>query len=314
MNKRSLKTWTTAALIAAFLSPVLAPPSAQAAPDSGPSAYINSGKAYGSVLIREGNTFVTLTDLKNLGSYSFRYDKANQQVTISTKGTQAVLTIGSKTLQINDKKTTLPVAPFLYKGKTMMPLRAVSEAFGAKIYWNGPAKTAYIAKPDAKVIADLKSGNLTTARNAALQVPIISSIPKPSPEMTYMEMQGVNYYFPKGKADKYFEVDNDLASYYEIRNNIVELKWQAKLDYAKGKNAKSGIFFLSHHFVKEIGKQPDVNGWTVAEFKFRYPVGVTTYRLLNGKGEISGGFAELDNQSPSYQGVIVEIPEESGTK
>lgn len=257
---------------------------------------------------------MTLTDLKNLGSYSFRYDKAKQQVTIRTKGTKAVLTIGSKTLQINDKKSTLSVAPFLYKGKTMIPLRAVSEAFGARIFWNGPAKTAYIAKPDAKATADLKSGNLTTARNAALKIPIVSLIPKPSPERTYMEMQGVNYYFPKSKADKYFEVDNDLASYYEIRNNIAELKWQAKLNYAKGKNAKSGIFFLPHYFEKEIGKQPDVSDWTVAEFQFRYPVGVTTYRLLNSKGEIAGGFTELDTQSPSYQGVIVEIPEETGTK
>lgn len=311
MKKTSLKRWSNVILTASILCAIVNPQTVQAARNSGPSAIINSSEAIGDVLIRGGTTFVTLTDLNSLGVQNFRYDPAKRQITVQDNGKKVILTPDSKTILIHGSAKTLTAAPFINKGKTMIPLRAVSEAFGAKVFWNASAKTAYIARTDAKTAADLKSDKLSTARNAALKLPRISLIPSPLLERTYLEMQGTDYYFPAGKADRYFEVDNDLVSYYSIHNGLAKLGWQAKIDPDKGKNDKAHIFFLPLHMVKEIGKQPEVKSWTVAQFKFRYPVGTTYYSLLNLKGEIASGNVELDNKAPSYEGVIVDIPEEA---
>ncbi|MFC7681238.1 copper amine oxidase N-terminal domain-containing protein [Paenibacillus sp. GCM10028914] len=315
MNFRGLKRLTATAIFATLLTPSFLIPQAEAASTVvspvAPKAFINSDLAYGEVLIREGTTFITLTDLKPLGDYTYKYDSAKKQITISSKDTKVVVTAGSKLMQVNGANKTLTNAPFLHKGKTMVPLRAVSMAFHAKIYWNAPTKTVFIAKPDPNVVAGLHSESLTTARNAALYMPRVSLIPQDLIERTYLEMQGQDYYFPKNRADMYFELDNDLVSYYKIRNNTAELKWQAKLHIEKGKDPKSNFFILPYHFTKEIGQQPDIKDLTFARFRFRYPVGSTFYSMVNSKGEYAFGDVELDNHSPNYEGVIVEIPEEA---
>lgn len=311
MKKNSLIRWSSIVLTAGILCAIVNPKTVQAAGHIGPSAIINSDEATGDVLIRGGTTFVTLTDLKSLGIQNYQYNPAKRQITVQDTGNKVILTPGSKTILINGTGKTLAVAPFIAKGKTMIPLRAVSQAFGAKVFWNPSAKTAFIARTDAKTAADLKSDTLSTARNAALKLPRISLIPSPLLKRTYMEMQGTDYYFPAGKADRYFEADNDLVSYYSIHNGLAQLEWQAKIAPEKGKNDRTRIFFLPFHTLKEIGKQPEVKGWTVAQFKFRYPVGTTYYSLLNSKGEIAFGNVELDNKAPTYKGVIVNIPEET---
>lgn len=316
MKFKGFKILTAVAVLTAILTPSFSTQQVQAASTKAhavaPTAYINSYKAYGEVLVREGNTFVTLTDLEGLGDYVYQYDKVKKQVTITGKGTTVIMTAGSKTMQNNDKKQTLTVAPFLHKGKMMIPLRAAADAFNANVYWNGPAKTAYITKPSDQTIADLKSKDLTTARNAAISIPHLSKLPQAELERTYLEMQGFNYYFPKGEWNKYFILDNDLASYYEIHNNTAVLKWQVKLDNIDKQH--SNLFFLPAGFKKELGTQPNVKDWTIAQFVFRYPVGTTYYELSNSKGTLASGVVELDTQTPSYKGVIVEIPEESGSE
>ncbi|MDD6483021.1 MAG: copper amine oxidase N-terminal domain-containing protein [Clostridiales bacterium] len=44
----------------------------------------------------------------------------------------------------NTKTVELDVAPVLYRGNTMVPVRAVSEAFGAEVTWDGNTNTVYI--------------------------------------------------------------------------------------------------------------------------------------------------------------------------
>jgi photosystem II stability/assembly factor-like uncharacterized protein len=45
------------------------------------------------------------------------------------------LRIGSKTARIGGRETLLPVAPQIFRGRTMVPLRFLAEAFGAKVQW-----------------------------------------------------------------------------------------------------------------------------------------------------------------------------------
>ncbi|MEK3733823.1 copper amine oxidase N-terminal domain-containing protein [Paenibacillus sp. FSL M8-0334] len=311
MHRNLLKTMaSTAALTTLFLLPVSGGPAVSAAPAAAaPTAIINSVPAAGEVLIRNGTTYVTLTDLKPMGNYKISYDNKKKQAVVQGDGRTIELTVGSTAITVDGQTLDESAAPLIHKGKVMVPLRAVAEAFGSHIVWNNAQKTAFIIKADPLVIADLLSSDLSTARNAAVHLPYASQLKLPELELTPMEMQGVDFYFPQGASDRFFIVDNDIVSYFEIRGGVKLLKWQGKLDYAAEAPENRNPFFLPA--VKaEIGELPDVKNWTVAKFQFRYPVGETYYTLLDRTKEWAQGSVELDTSSPDYKGVIVDIPEE----
>ena len=46
--------------------------------------------------------------------------------------------------QATDTKKITATRTVLYNGYTMVPVRAVSEAFGASVNWDGDSRTVYI--------------------------------------------------------------------------------------------------------------------------------------------------------------------------
>lgn len=58
------------------------------------------------------------------------------------------LTVGSKDATINDKPVTLDVPPVIQDGRTLVPLRFISEAFGAKVDWDDKTRSITITMPD----------------------------------------------------------------------------------------------------------------------------------------------------------------------
>jgi len=80
---------------------------------------------------------VTVTDSAGNSSVIYRlfaYDRPHT----------AVLTIGSKQMDVNVDTYELDVAPYIKEGYTMVPLRFVAEAFGAKVGWDDATKTVTI--------------------------------------------------------------------------------------------------------------------------------------------------------------------------
>jgi len=80
---------------------------------------------------------VTVTDSAGNSSVTYRlfaYDRPHT----------AVLTIGSKQMDVNVDTYELDVAPYIKEGYTMVPLRFVAEAFGAKVGWDDATKTVTI--------------------------------------------------------------------------------------------------------------------------------------------------------------------------
>jgi len=71
---------------------------------------------------------VTVTDSAGNSSVTYRLFAYDRQHT-------AVLTIGSKQMDVNVDTYELDVAPYIKEGYTMVPLRFVAEAFGAKVGW-----------------------------------------------------------------------------------------------------------------------------------------------------------------------------------
>jgi thiol-disulfide isomerase/thioredoxin len=75
------------------------------------------------------------------------------------------LIVNSKTATVNGKKIELEMAPTIIDGRTMVPLRFVTETFGFEVGWNGDTKEITLTKGSLVII--LKSGekNVMVARD-----------------------------------------------------------------------------------------------------------------------------------------------------
>ena len=61
--------------------------------------------------------------------------------------------IGSNIIYIGDEQLDIDIPAYISNNLVKLPLRAVTEIFGAKVYWNGAEKTILI------LAAFISSGN-----------------------------------------------------------------------------------------------------------------------------------------------------------
>ena len=75
-----------------------------------------------------------------------KWNQKNKTVTLTEKGNEILLKINDPYAYVNGKKQMLPdkVSPKLVNGRTIVPLRFVSETMGHKVSWDGNNSIAYI--------------------------------------------------------------------------------------------------------------------------------------------------------------------------
>ncbi|WP_170880352.1 WG repeat-containing protein [Paenibacillus odorifer] len=101
-----------------------------------------------AVVSSEGNSFVPMRAIfEKLGS-TVKWDQKTNTA-MAVKGmTNIKLTIGKTTATVNGKSVTLTAAAFTLNGNTMVPLRFVAEALGAKVGWNNSTQTVIITSAE----------------------------------------------------------------------------------------------------------------------------------------------------------------------
>lgn len=72
------------------------------------------------------------------------WDNDTWTADIVKDGKTITLQIGNNVMKIDDREITLDVAPKIIDGRTMVPVRAVSEAFEAKVDWNNELQQVII--------------------------------------------------------------------------------------------------------------------------------------------------------------------------
>ncbi len=70
--------------------------------------------------------------------------ESEQRVTAQKEGLSITLFIDNPVMTVNSDTTELAVPPIIYNDYTLVPLRAVSEAAGAEVLWNGETETVTI--------------------------------------------------------------------------------------------------------------------------------------------------------------------------
>lgn len=91
-------------------------------------------------------------DCIKLGTVEIKNNTANPQITIPVTmriygiplPTIVKLTIGSSAVFVNNQQLTFMPPPYIAKGRTMVPLRLIGEAFFAKVFWNPDDKSIKI--------------------------------------------------------------------------------------------------------------------------------------------------------------------------
>jgi hypothetical protein len=108
--------------------------------------YVNGAKqTYDQpAVIKDGRTLVPIRGISEDLGAMVQYNAENKKISINNSSTTVTLTIGSKTAYINGVKKTLDVPAQIEKSRTIVPLRFVGEAFGAKVSYNSQTRIAHI--------------------------------------------------------------------------------------------------------------------------------------------------------------------------
>ena len=87
--------------------------------------------------VADGTTIVPLRAIFEALGASVEWDEKTKTV-ISQKSDKTVkLSIGNKIMYVNDKATELNYPAVIINGRTLVPVRAISEAFGCLVGWDG---------------------------------------------------------------------------------------------------------------------------------------------------------------------------------
>ncbi len=95
-------------------------------------------------VVSQGRTLVPVRAIfESLGA-TVDWNGATRTVTSRKGDTTVSLTLGDNVMLVNGNKYLLDVPACAVDGSTMVPVRAISEAFGCVVSWNGPINTVHI--------------------------------------------------------------------------------------------------------------------------------------------------------------------------
>ncbi len=98
------------------------------------------------IIADNGRTFVPLRDIfQSLGA-TVIWNAMDQSITAYRKGSTILLRVGQSKIWMNQKEYSIDSAAYIdtETSRTMIPLRAVSEAFGAYVEWQPAQKQIYL--------------------------------------------------------------------------------------------------------------------------------------------------------------------------
>lgn len=112
------------------------------------SIYIDGVKQEYEVtpIIENGTTLVPMRAIFETFGAEVKWVDHNQPIIATKKDLRIEIKLGSYFVKINDETIKLNVQPKLVNGVTMVPLRFISEAFGADVEWDASSKTININK------------------------------------------------------------------------------------------------------------------------------------------------------------------------
>lgn len=96
-------------------------------------------------IIKNSRTMVPVRSIFEYLGAAVAWDASRQKITISTDRTEIILYLNRTDAYVNGVPTTIDAAPFLSQGRTLVPVRFITETMGYQLLWNGQYSVVYIA-------------------------------------------------------------------------------------------------------------------------------------------------------------------------
>ena len=123
-----------------------------------------------AALVKDGQIYVPLRSMFEAMGATVEATADGNTVTASKPGASVSVTVGKDIVVINGEPRPLDVAPMLYHGIVLVPVRVLSEALGAYVQW----------VPEKRVVVVRYIPSLVPAP-AATPSPVPSAVPTPAP-------------------------------------------------------------------------------------------------------------------------------------
>ncbi len=110
-------------------------------------------------------TMVPLRAIFEALGASVDWDEGTKTVTSSKDGTTITLTIDSNTMYVNGNAVALDSPACIIDGRTLVPVRAISEAYNTNVDWNGDTRTVTITSESSSSDTPAAGSNTPVATN-----------------------------------------------------------------------------------------------------------------------------------------------------
>ena len=98
----------------------------------------------GKAVMENGRVLVPMRSIFEAIGASVNWDANNNLITSVKGNTKIALQISNKNMGLNGKLIALEVAPKIESGRTLVPVRVISESFGYKVNWDSVNKIVHI--------------------------------------------------------------------------------------------------------------------------------------------------------------------------
>ncbi len=104
--------------------------------------------------IVDGRTLVPVRGIFEELGYTVDFDAETKTATLTNGSKSVAMTNGESSFTVNGEEVTPDVPQQIIDGRFMLPLRAVGEAIGAEVNWDGDTKTASIKKKKGLTVVE----------------------------------------------------------------------------------------------------------------------------------------------------------------
>lgn len=259
-----------------------------------------------SPLVKNNVSYVPIRTVESLG-YKVVWDSASKTVSIINRTTSdmLVLKVGSNIAIKNKEELKLATPPLIKSNTIYVPLRFISENFGAVVDWDVKNNGIVVVTPDPNAQKQIKSGDLAKARLAVIPLPEVQFYISPvSPEGS-----SFSYIFTEKDYSKLYFIWNSSIYYYELKNGYMSLVWEGQLTVPTKDNSSSPLAKYLNGGIKTIwGEQPTLTKRLVF-FNSVNAQGEGGYGIIDTNGSVV--FSHTVQEPKQLSDIIVNFPEEN---
>jgi hypothetical protein len=213
---------------------------------------IDPGRGTVPVIIKGRSLVPIRAIIEELGG-TVDWDGVERKVTIKFKDKTIELWIDKKVAKVNGTSKELDVPPMILNGRTMLPIRFVSENLGCEVKWDGSTQTVTITYDEPIKWETIKKIKVDSSGGTINVEDLNLSIPKNAFESTS------NLVISKGEGSTPYG-ENILSKLYKVDGlpSIISKPIEVTLKLEKASKNETHVVFGEESFVPSLNKI-DVN-------------------------------------------------------